>query len=103
MGRLIDTRVIERSYARLIWQVETDGLTKLVGFEAAQVGTDGKYDMENDWPALFFYYGYVGFALYAGFVLFFLLRIVRGRKMRYFGYYCFAVGILAIAGHFFLK
>jgi undecaprenyl-diphosphatase len=33
----------------------------------------------------------------------FLLRIVRGRKMRYFGYYCFAVGILAIAGHFFLK
>ena len=77
VGRLIDTRVIERSYARLIWQVETDGLTKLVGFEAAQVGTDGKYDMENDWPALFFYYGYVGFALYAGFVLFFLLRIVR--------------------------
>ena len=77
VGRLIDTRVIERSYARLIWQVETDGLTKLVGFEAAQVGTDGKYDMENDWPALFFYYGYVGFALYVGFVLFFLFRIAR--------------------------
>ena len=33
----------------------------------------------------------------------FLLQIVRNRKMRYFGYYCFAVGILAIAGHFFLK
>ena len=77
VGRLIDTRVMERSYARLIWQVETDGLTRLVGFEAAQVGTDGKYDMENDWPALFFYYGYVGFGLYVGFVLCFLLRIVR--------------------------
>ena len=80
VGRLIDTRVIERSYARLIWEVETDSLTKFVGFEAAQVGTDGVYDMENDWPALFFYYGYVGFALYVGFVLAFLLRILRRLK-----------------------
>lgn len=77
VGRLVDSRVIERSYARLIWRVETDTLTKFVGFEAAQVGTDGFYDMENDWPAVFFYYGYVGFALYAGFVLVFLLRIIR--------------------------
>lgn len=80
VARLIDDRVIERSYARLIWQVETDGITKLVGFEATQVGTDGSYDMENDWPALFFYYGYLGFALYAGFVLYFLLRILRSLK-----------------------
>ena len=40
------------------------------------MGTDGKYDMENDWPAVFYYYGYVGFALYVGFVLAFLLRIL---------------------------
>ena len=85
VGKLIDTRVIERSYATLIWQVETDGLTKLVGFEAAQVGTDGKYDMENDWPALFFYYGYLGFALYVGFVLVFVLRILRKLRQDFRG------------------
>ena len=77
VGKLIDTRVIERSYAALIWQEETDALTKVVGFEAAQVGTDGVYDMENDWPAVFYYYGYLGFALYVGFVLAFLVRILR--------------------------
>ena len=77
VGKLIDSRVIERSYASLIWQEETDALTKLVGFDTSQVGTEGDYDMENDWPALFFYFGYLGFALYVGFVLYFLLRILR--------------------------
>ncbi len=33
----------------------------------------------------------------------FVLKYVRQRKMRFFGYYCFAVGIFAIAGHFFIK
>ena len=80
VSKLIDTRVIELNYARLIWSEETDRLTKIVGFEATQVGTDGVYDMENDWPAVFFYYGYLGFALYAGFVLFFLLRILRSLR-----------------------
>ncbi len=39
--------------------------------------TDGRYDMENDWPALFYYYGYIGFALYAAFVLYFIYLIIR--------------------------
>ncbi len=77
VGRLIDTRVMERSYAHLIWSEETDTLTKLVGFETSLVGTDGRYDMENDWPALFYYGGYLGFALYAGFILYFVLRILK--------------------------
>ena len=74
---LIDARVMERTYADLIWTEETDSLTKFVGFEAARVGTDGHYDMENDWPAVFYYYGYIGLALYAGFVLWFVLRIFK--------------------------
>lgn len=78
--RLIDTRVIKLSYAHLIWTEETDSLTKLVGFETTQVGTDGRYDMENDWPAVFYYYGYLGFALYVGFVLWFVLRILRSLR-----------------------
>ena len=75
--RLVDARVIERSYAHLIWAEETDTPTKLVGFESTLVGTDGVYDMENDWPAVYYYYGFVGFGLYVGFVLWFVLRIIR--------------------------
>ena len=44
------------------------------------MGTDGTYDMENDWPALFYYYGYVGTALYVGFILFFVLRILKSLR-----------------------
>jgi hypothetical protein len=54
-----------------------------VGFEVSEMGPDGydgSYDMENDWHAIFYYYGYLGFALYAAFVLYFLLRV--GRKLR---------------------
>ena len=72
-------RLAERSYAHLIWE-DTDKLTKLLGFEASQMGVDGHYDMENDWHALFYYYGYLGLALYAGFVLAILLCILRAAR-----------------------
>ena len=84
-ARLTDTRVMERSYAHMIWTEETDALTKLVGFEATLVGTDGHYDMENDWPALFFYYGYLGTALYCGFILLFVIRILRALRRDFRG------------------
>lgn len=32
-----------------------------------------------------------------------MLVIVRGKKFRYFAWYCFAVGILAVAGYFFIS
>ena len=83
--RLTDTRVMERSYAALIWKEETDALTKFVGFETSRVDTEGDYDMENDWPAVFYYFGYLGFALYVGFILFFLLRILRTLREDFFG------------------
>lgn len=76
VGKLIDDRIIERNYADMIFQ-DCDTLTKIVGFEVSEVGFDGVYDLENDWHAIFYYYGYLGFALYVGFVLYFLLRIVR--------------------------
>ena len=79
VARLIDARVMERNYADMVFQ-DSDTLTKLVGFEVSQMGPngyDGSYDMENDWHAIFYYYGYLGFALYVGFVLYFLLRVLR--------------------------
>ena len=74
-ARLIDTREIKIAYAALLWN-ECDPLTHWLGFEVSQLGFDGTHDLENDWPALFFYYGYVGFALHVGFVLVFILRIL---------------------------
>ncbi len=76
VAKLIDARVMERNYADMIFQ-DSDLLTKLVGFEASEVGFDGVYDMENDWHAIFYYYGYLGFVLYLLFVLFFLWRVVK--------------------------
>lgn len=76
VGRLIDVRVMKTTYASLIWD-ECDTLTKLVGFEATDVCGNRHYDMENDWPALFYYYGYVGFGLYVAFILYFVFLILR--------------------------
>ena len=82
VAMLIDARVMERNYADLVFQ-DSDLPTKLVGFEVSEMGPDGydgSYDMENDWHAIFYYYGYLGFALYVCFVLYFLLRM--GKKLR---------------------
>ncbi|MCR5090272.1 MAG: O-antigen ligase family protein [Oscillospiraceae bacterium] len=76
VAKLIDARVMERNYADMIFQ-DADLLTRLVGFEASEVGFDGVYDMENDWHAIFYYYGYLGFTIYLGFILFFIYRIVK--------------------------
>ena len=76
VGKLISTRDIKLCYSALVWQ-ESDFLTKLVGFEVTELGTDGERDLENDWPAIFYYYGYIGFALYAAFVLYFLVLVAK--------------------------
>ena len=31
-----------------------------------------------------------------------MLVIVRNKKFKYFSYYCFVVGLVAIVGHFFI-
>ena len=79
VAKLIDSRVMERQYADMVFQ-DSDLLTKIVGFEVSQMGYDGIYDLENDWHAIFYYYGYLGFLLYVGFVLFFLWRV--GKRLR---------------------
>ena len=74
--RLIDTRQIKLCYSGLVWD-ECDLQTRLVGFEVSQIGFDGTHDLENDWPAIYYYYGWFGFGLYAAFVLYFVWRILR--------------------------
>ena len=79
VDRLINDRIMERNYADMVFQ-DADPLTRFVGFEASEMGFDGVYDLENDWHAVFYYYGYIGFALYVGFILYFLVRI--GKRCR---------------------
>ena len=76
VAKLIDTRQIKLCYAGLLWE-DCDLQTRLVGFEVSELGFDGTHDLESDWPALYYYYGYFGLVLYGLFVLIFVLRMLR--------------------------
>ena len=73
-AKIIDTRTMKLSYASLV-RSECDMLTRFLGFEVTQMGTDGLRDVENDYPALYFYYGYLGLALYCAFLAYFIFRV----------------------------
>lgn len=73
---LNDLRVRKLKAMSLIWE-EKDALTRLLGFEYAEVEMGGNiYDPENDFPALPCYLGYLGTALYAAFLLSVLIPAV---------------------------
>lgn len=76
---LSDNRLVKRMYAQFIWD-DSDFLTKLVGFEFSKIDD---FDLENDFPAIYYYYGYIGIALYGGFLLYFFLQLVI-RVMKHF-------------------
>ena len=74
---LSDTRVRKSMFADLVWE-EKDFFTKLFGFEYADMITPEEiYDLENDFPAIFFFCGYVGFALYLLFFAYFGFILLR--------------------------
>lgn len=85
VGTLMDVRRLKRTFARLAWD-ETDLATRLVGFQfyAMNTSPEDTYDLENDWAALKYYYGYLGAGLYIGFLLYvffvFLRRLLRDFK-----------------------
>lgn len=66
---LTDNRLLKRMYGKIIFD-ESDTLTKLLGINHKFIDDYGK-DLENDFTALFYYYGYLGFGLYILFILYF--------------------------------
>ena len=82
--KLINTRLMKRTYAGLMWD-KCDTLTKLTGFDVSDIWYTGKCDVENDWTALFYYYGYIGFALYASFILYFIYLIIKRLRQDFKG------------------
>ena len=73
---LLNTRVLKRNFVSLMWD-HSDTLTKLFGIDCSAAWLLGGVDLENDWSAIFYYYGYVGFAAYVGFILYFVFLILR--------------------------
>lgn len=76
-GKIADVRRMKRVNARLIWE-DSDFVTKLTGFEFAKVDWPGDpLDLENDWHAIFYYYGVIGFAAYAIYILWFIYLVLK--------------------------
>ena len=75
-GRLINVRLMKSNYASLVWD-EKDTLTHLVGYEPSDMWYNGGTDLENDWPAIYYYYGWLGFGLYVLFMLYYVWLILK--------------------------
>ncbi len=70
-----DTRNMKRLNAQFIFE-DGDTLTRFTGFEFTNLRNDYE-DLENDWYALYYYYGYIGLAAYILAAVFILIRIGR--------------------------
>lgn len=70
---LADVRMQKRINAKLIWE-DSNMLTKFFGIEFTEMED---YDLENDYAAIYYYYGYVGAGLYVVFLLYFLILIIK--------------------------
>ena len=64
-----DNRLLKRVYGKIIFE-DSDIYTKLVGINYKVISDYGR-NLENDFTAIFYYYGYIGFALYCLFILYF--------------------------------
>ena len=73
---LEDTREMKKLYASFIFE-DSDFLTKLVGFEFSKLGENKSVDLENDWFAIFYYYGYLAIIAYIGLIIYFIIRVIR--------------------------
>lgn len=78
--KIADTRRMKRVFAHLTWE-DSDFATKLTGFEFTKMDWPGDtLDLENDWHAIFYYYGIIGFAAYVAYILWFIYLVMRKLK-----------------------
>lgn len=73
---LANQRAKKQNFAQLCWE-DSSALTHLFGYEyETLIGDKEIYDLENDFPSVFYYYGYVGFAMFVAFLAYFAALIV---------------------------
>ncbi len=89
---LADVRLQKRINAKLVWE-ESNFITHLFGVEFTEMED---YDLENDYPAIFYYYGYVGFGLYMIFLAYFLVLIIKVLCKRFKEAFCLFNFMLAL-------
>ena len=77
---LSNIRTMKKNAASLIYDDE-NFVSHLFGFEFTKINNmankNGKvetFDLENDFTALFYYLGYIGFSFYIGFILYFAIK-----------------------------
>ncbi len=104
-SELTDNRLRKRMYASIIYD-DTDLLTKFVGFEFTKIGKL-EMDLENDFTALYYYYGYIGFGLYVIFILYFVILLmkmfIKDKKMVFNGefiIYCITLALLIFGSEY---
>lgn len=74
---LSDSRERKTAFAKLVWE-EKDFLTKLLGFEYSDmIYGESNSDLENDFPAVFYFCGYIGFGIYMLFFAYFVFIVIR--------------------------
>lgn len=74
---LLNARTKKLVFAKLSWE-QQDFITKCVGYEYSTLLTDKEiYMPENDFPSLFYFFGYIGTGLYLAFILYFVVLIIR--------------------------
>jgi ABC-type multidrug transport system fused ATPase/permease subunit len=76
-AELMDTRQKKVNFGLLVMN-EKDALTWLFGCEDADMRHNGEtFDPENDFPAIFFFYGIVGVLLYVVFLGYFAILLLK--------------------------
>lgn len=76
-GTLSDFRACKTFFARMVWH-EKDTLTHWLGYEYSDFLVGGTiYDLENDFPAVYYCCGYLGFGLYLLFFAVFVFVVLR--------------------------
>lgn len=76
-GVLLNLRTMRVNYAKLAWQ-ENDTLSHILGLEYSDFLLNGEvYDLENDFPSVFYSSGYLGFALYLLSLAVFVYHVLR--------------------------
>lgn len=77
-GALSDLRLRKTNYAKLVW-AECDLPTRILGFEYSQMLHNGSvYDLENDFPAVYYNCGWLGFALYLLLLAYVAFEVLHG-------------------------
>ena len=93
---LADNRLLKKNVAAMVWE-DSDFLTHCFGYEyMSLIMGDEIYDLENDFPSLFYFYGYVGFALYMAFLFYFFGLILVSLIRRFKKTMCVESGAVGI-------